>query len=189
MSDLAQRLVALFQTIHPLERIPRAGYLLRGVTDPESVAAHSHGVALLVMLVCDAHPDEFDAHRAVSMALVHDLAESKLMDIPLPTGEAHLRETKRDAELAITEELFKGFPSHLPDLQRELIDGKTPEARLVHAADKAQMMLRILCYEREGRGNLAEFWKHPRNFDDQGLPVMRDLFGAICAAAGHPRPS
>lgn len=50
------------------------------------------------------------------------------------------------------------------------------------------MMIKILCYEREHRGRLEEFWKNPKNFDDFGIKPVSDLFDAVCARAGHPRP-
>jgi hypothetical protein len=58
----------------------------------------------------------------------------------------------------------------------------------VRGLDKAQMMLKILQYQRERRGGLEEFWANPRNFDDYGLEPVSRLFDAICAAAGEERP-
>ena len=44
------------------------------------------------------------------MALVHDLSEALLMDIPMPYADAYLRDAKQEAEQAIMEDLFEGFP-------------------------------------------------------------------------------
>lgn len=186
--DFAARLFRLFHDIHPLDRVARAGYILRGVTEPESVAAHSHFVALMTMLVCDAHPGLFDKDKAVSMALTHDLAEALLMDIPMPAADAHLRAAKDAAEQAITEQLFEGFPSRYGALHRELTEAQTPEARLVRGLDKAQMMIKIVMYLREGRGRLIEFWQNPKNFNDYGIEPVSRLFDRICSEAGMPRP-
>ena len=71
------------------------------------------------------------------------------------------------------------------DLHREFVEGKTAEARLLRGLDKAQMMIKILCYEREHRGRLAEFWGNPKNFDDFGIEPVSELFDAICARAGQ----
>jgi putative hydrolase of HD superfamily len=188
MGTFEQRLVDLFAEIHPLDQIARAGFVLRGVTQPESVAAHSHFVSLMTLLICDEHPDLFDRERALAMALIHDLCEAHLMDIPMPTGDAHLSEVKDEVEQAITEDLFEGFSPRYGELHQELIDLETPEARLVRGIDKAQMMIKILCYEREGRGRLSEFWESPKNFPDYGLAPLSALFDAICKAAGRERP-
>ena len=84
--------------------------------------------------------------------------------------------------------LFEGFPANSAAYHAELLDAVTPEAGLVRGLDKARMMLKIVMYEREGKGRLAEFWDNPRNFDDHGLAPVSALFDAICAAVGRPRP-
>lgn len=186
--SFCERVVALFETIHPLDRIARAGYVLRGVPEPESVAAHSHFVSLLVLLFVDHFPDRFDGRKALSMALVHDLAEAKTMDIPMPAADAHFSEAKHAAELHITEEMMRAFGDSYAAYQAELAEAQSPEARLVRGLDKAQMMMKIVMYEREGKGRLKEFWDNPKNFADYGVDCVSDLFDAICADAGRSRP-
>ena len=188
MTTFEQRVLQLFEEIHPLDRIARAGFVLRGVTEPESVAAHSHFVAVLTLLFVDQYPDQFDRERALTMALIHDLPEALLMDIPMPACDAYLREAKNCAEQEIMEKLMNGFSSKYADYNRDLDDPQTPEAKLVRGLDKAQMMLKIVMYEREGRGRLKEFWGNPKNFNDFGCKPVSDLFDAICADAGKPRP-
>jgi putative hydrolase of HD superfamily len=188
MSDFAGRLIALFERIHPLDRVARAGYVLRGVAEPESVAAHSHFVSLMTLLALDHCPGMFDRDKALTMALVHDLAEAELMDIPMPAGDAYLKTVKTAAEQRITEKLFSEFPSRYAEWHQELVDGETLEARLIRGLDKAQMMVKVLMYEREKRGRLDEFWENPRNFHAFGIRIVDELFDAICREAGRPRP-
>lgn len=188
MSDFEQRVVQFFETIHPLDQVKRAGYVLRGVSEPESVAAHSHFVAVLTLLVCDAYPDDFDRDKALAMALTHDLCEAQLMDIPMPVADAHLKESKDLAEQAITEKLFEGFDAKYGQYHAEFLEASTPEARLIRGLDKAQMMLKIVMYQEEGKGRLKEFWLNPKNFNDFGLESVSKIFDAICAEAGKPRP-
>ena len=188
MRQFADQVIELFETVHPLDRVPRAGYVLRGVPEPESVAAHSHFVSLLTLLVVDAYPELFNRERALSMALIHDLSEARIMDIAMPYADAYLRDAKQHAEQAIIEDMFESFPAHYAQLHQEFLDAGTPEARLLRGLDKAQMMIKILCYEREHRGRLAEFWGNPKNFDDFGIEPVSELFDAICERAGQPRP-
>ena len=188
MSTFEQRLISFFETIHPLDRVARAGYVLCGVPEPESVSAHSHFVSLLALLFVEEYADRFDREKVLTMALIHDLSEAKLMDIPMPYADAYLSDAKDRAEQAILEEMFAEFPPKFAQYHQELIEAETPEARLVRGLDKAQMMLKVLSYEAEGRGRLKEFWDNPRNFRDYGLDGVSALFDAICAAAGRPRP-
>ncbi len=188
MNSFPESVIDLFASIHPLDRVARAGFVLRGVAEPESVAAHSHFLALMTALFVDEYPDLFDRGKAVTMALIHDLPEARMMDIPLPAEDAYLREAKGRAEQAIMEDLFRAFPERYKLYQEELMAAASPEARLVRGLDKAQMMVKVLMYEREGRGRLDEFWENPRNFADYGLDPVSALFDAICARAGRSRP-
>ncbi|HEQ72408.1 MAG TPA: HD family hydrolase, partial [Spirochaetia bacterium] len=182
------KLVNFFSSIHPLDRVPRAGWVLRGVPDPESVAAHSHFTALLVMLFVDRYPDHWDREKALTMALIHDLPEAFLMDIPMPVSDSLLGDSKKRAELTLTESLFHGFSFRYADLFQELYEKKSGEARLVAGLDKAQMMLKLLGYMKANWGNLDEFWENGANFRDYGIPEVGALFDEICRKAGKKRP-
>lgn len=183
-----ERLIGLFETLHPLDRIARAGYVVRGVAHPESVAAHSLFVSLLALFFVEEHPDEYDRDKVLAMALLHDLSEAKLMDIPMPYADAYLADAKDKAEQAIVEDMFEHFPAKFAEYHREFAEALTPEARLVRGLDKAQMMLKVLYYEQERTGRLKEFWANPGNFRDYGVEAVSRLFDAICASANRPRP-
>lgn len=189
MTDFAERIVRLFEAIHPLDRVPRSGYLLRGVTEPESVAAHSHFLALMALFVVEEHPDRFDARKVLGMALIHDLAEARLMDIPNPACGEDLKAAKERAERVILASMLDGFPSHLIAWRDELEAGESPEARLIRGLDKAQMMVRVMMYAREGRGRLDDFWNNPASFEDYGIEPVRAIFDAVCRHAGRNRPN
>jgi putative hydrolase of HD superfamily len=188
MASFEDRLIALFETIHPLDRIARAGFVLRGVPEPENVSAHSHFVALMTLLVTEHCPGEFDQAKAVAMALTHDLSESLTMDIPMPASDEHLREAKAAAEQAITARMLDAFGTRYAAYQQEFAAASSPEARLVRGLDKAQMLVKVLMYERERKGRLDEFWENPRNFEDFGIEPVSRLFEAICRQGGRPRP-
>lgn len=184
----AENIIELFARIHPLDRVPRAGFLLRGVPDPESVAAHSHFLALLALLVAHEEPDTYDIGKTLAMAVIHDLAEARLMDIPMPIAGQWLGDAKEKAEQGVFNGLFAAFPDIYKQLHDEFIAGESPEARLLRALDKAQMMLKVLSYERERRGGLNEFWENPGNFNALGVAPVDALFDAICRHAGKTRP-
>lgn len=187
--SFSEKIISLYQKIHPLDRIPRAGYLLRGVESPESVAAHSHFLSLLTLLFVEKYPGRYRSDKAMAMALIHDLAESVLMDIPMPAGNRYLKDVKKKAEEAIFADLMKDFSDVYTKYFRELMELSSEEAKLVTALDKAQMMIKVLCYQKEGRGNLNEFWENPSSFKDYGIDAVSDLFDALCRIAGKKRPT
>lgn len=189
MHAFERRLIDLFETIHPLDRVARAGYVMHGVAEPESVAAHSHFVSVMALMVVEEYPGRFDRAKALTIALTHDLCEAQLMDIPMPVADAHFREAKDAAEQAITEELFAGFDKKFAQYHQEFLEASSLEARLIRGLDKAQMMLKISMYDREGRGRLEAFWSNPKNFQDFEIEEVSRIFESICVEAGRERPT
>jgi putative hydrolase of HD superfamily len=175
-ASFERRVIGFFESIHPLDQVQRAGWVLRGVPKPESVAAHSHFLGLLTLLFVDRYPARFNRDKALTL------------DIPMPVSDAHLGEIKKAAETDLTARLFFGFPPHYLEYFKELQARKTTEARLIAGLDKAQMMLKIICYEKVRWGRLEEFWKNPANFRDFDIPEVSALFDALCVYAGMERP-
>jgi putative hydrolase of HD superfamily len=168
-------LLDLFLEIQMLDRIPRSGYVLRGVADPESVAEHTLHVLFLVWTL-GLKIEGIDVARAVEIALVHDLAELRIGDLPRTSSHYFPAGAKKAAEAAAMADVLAPLPERTRLLYDEYQEGITPEARLVKACDKLQLMLKVTVYERWGTGALAEFWDNPDNFPDGGFPVVRELF-------------
>ncbi len=188
MDDFCRRVLHLFREIHPLDRVPRAGFLLRGVPVPESVSAHSHFLSLLALLVVDQFPGKWNVEKVLTMAIIHDLAEAKMMDVPMPITQKYFSTEKTQAEQTVFDRLIEGFSIRYSDLHREFHEVSSPEAKLVRGLDKVQMMLKVLNYEREHQGDLTEFWENPKNFNDYGIEITRKLFETICEYAGKKLP-
>ena len=188
MSARADRIIDTVIGLDTLADLPRTGWLLRGVRPCESIADHSYGVALVVMLLVDAlreAGETVDGERALRMALVHDAPEACTGDVPMPSKTAHVDAALHELESTLVDRLL---PAPQREEWRAMEAGGCLEARFVKAADKIQMMTKVLCYQRQRRGELAEFWENPKNFDDRGLPVAREVFEAICARAGRTVP-
>lgn len=166
-----------------LDRVPRSGYLLRGIADAESVAEHSYQVALLVRLLAPREPG-IDVARAVEIALLHDLGELRLGDLPanaagyLPPGAKHEAERRAVADL-LAPDATGAVAAYLEYEARA-----TREARFVVACDKLQLMVKVSVYQRQGRGGLVEFWRNPANFPDGEFAAVRELFAELRARFG-----
>jgi len=168
-------LLDVFLEIQMLDRIPRAGFVLRGVAEPESVAEHTLHVLFLVWAL-GPKIEGIDVQRAVEIALIHDLAELRIGDLPRTSSHYFPDGAKKAAESAAMADILAPLDARARLLYDEYQQGATPEARLVKACDKLQLMLKVAVYERWGTGALAEFWDNPENFPDGGFPVVRDLF-------------
>jgi putative hydrolase of HD superfamily len=175
-----QTLLDVLLELQTLDSIPRSGYVLRGVANPESVSEHSFHVIFLVWTL-GPRIEGIDVGRAVEIALVHDLAELRIGDLPRTSSHYFPEGAKQVAEAAAMADVLAPLPERALRLYEEYQQAATPEARLVKACDKLQLMLKVAVYERWGTGALAEFWDNPGNFPDGGFPVVRQLFEELRA--------
>lgn len=152
--DLESRL-ELIAKVFRLKEEERSGWTLRGVTNPESVADHSWGTALLCLLF--AEDAGVDPARALGIAVVHDLAEAITGDMTARADPAdrHVSEaSKATLEAAAIEELL---PSNMPtfakahalwlDYERRADEA----ARFVRDMNLIDMCLQAAHYEAEQR--------------------------------------
>ncbi len=164
--------------LQALDRLPRTGYALRGVSNPESIAEHGFHLALLIWAVAPA-VDEIDMGRALELALVHDLAEVRIGDLPRTAGRYLPDGAKAAAETAALAELLAPLGERGPALFAEFEAGETREARLARACDKLQLMIKVFVYERWGATGLGEFWDNEVNFPAPGFAPVDDLLAEI----------
>ncbi len=147
------RRALLLETLN-LKALPRAGWVRVGVREPESVAAHSWGVAWLVLALCPPHVDR---GRALAIATLHDLAEVRVGDL---TPEDGVPAEHKDAlEARALQSLTAALPQgpELQALAREYRQGLTPEGRFVRACDKLDLALQASWYEARQGLDLGEF--------------------------------
>ncbi|MEZ5331766.1 MAG: HD domain-containing protein [Thermoanaerobaculia bacterium] len=179
MRPVSSVLDLLLESEH-FDRIPRVGFLQRGVADPESVPEHSWHVALLVWALA-VEVEEIDLGRALELALIHDLAELRIGDLPHVAGGYLGAETKHAAERRALQDLLAPLPEARRRRAEEYQDGTSVEARFVKACDGLQLLIKALAYEHGGHAGLDEFWPSAEEFDDGGFAVVRDLYSQLTA--------
>jgi len=139
-------------TAYALKDETRTGWELRGVRDPESVAAHSWGVALLCLRYAD--DAGVDPGRAVRMAVVHDVAEAVVGDLPTradPAAETYDPGEKERRERAAVDDLSAGLGEELRALWTAYEARDSDVARFVKDMDLVDMCAQAVVYERERR--------------------------------------
>ena len=159
-----------FIEILGLKHLDRAGWLRSGLTNVESVAAHSWGVAFLAFHLC---PEELDRTRLLEMAICHDVAEVKVGDITPHDGissqEKVAMETK--AMLDISSKLPRG--KEMLELYKEYEAGVSPEARFLKLCDKLDMALQSYEYQNRTDVDLSNFRKTAnRLVVEYGFPYL-----------------
>jgi putative hydrolase of HD superfamily len=157
-------LITFLAELMRLKSTPRIGWLLRGVRDVESVAAHSFGVAVIAMLLADrarARGVEVNVERLLRMALLHDMTETRTGDLPSTIKRYFDKASIKAADEAIAKEIFAEL-GDLSDSYLELwfdYEHRTSvESKLVKAADKLDLLVQSREYEKGGARSLQEFW-------------------------------
>lgn len=140
-----------------LKVTPRTGWAYAGVTNPESVAEHSHRAAIIAYVLAaieGANPD-----RAAAMALWHDSQETRITDIAY-VGRRYLTTASNEH---VTDDQTTDLPAVLRDRLRNLIgdfEGQTSqEAVLARDADKLECLAQAREYQATGRGDTQDWIK------------------------------
>jgi putative hydrolase of HD superfamily len=135
-----------------MKRYPRTGWLLAGVTGPESVAEHSFRASVIASVI--AVMEGADPQRAAFLALWHDSQETRTTDLP------HL--SQRYVTTAANEQVTSDQVRPLPPAIARVVHGavaeyeaaKTVEARCARDADKLECLLQAREYEDQGNRNV-----------------------------------
>jgi putative hydrolase of HD superfamily len=173
---------ALLRFLHLAGRLkstPRAGWALRGITQPESVADHSHRVALLALVLAPRADPPLDVASCVALGLVHDLAEALVGDIT-PYDGVSADDKRRREEDAMRQLAGLAGDDSLLALWRQYDAAESPEARFVKELDKLETVLQAAEYQQRGDaapGALDEFW-HSAGARISS-PPMRTLLDAL----------
>jgi putative hydrolase of HD superfamily len=142
----------LFEMGH-LKRLPRAGWLLLGITQPETVAEHSFRVGMVGVAL--AALEGADVGRTAALCLLHDGHETRIGDVP-SVGRAYVTTAVPEAVVAhqtsaMPSEVAKVFQ----DLVAEYEAGQTLEAKAARDADKIETLLQAAEYQAQGYDTTA----------------------------------
>ncbi|EFN58736.1 hypothetical protein CHLNCDRAFT_140428 [Chlorella variabilis] len=152
--------VEFLTLLQQLKAQKRTGWVKRGVRGPESIADHMYRMGLMAMLV---QGTEYDYHRCIKLALVHDVAEAIVGDITPTCGVSDEDKFRLEAGAVQRMRGMLGGSSSLAGKEIELLwqeyeQAQTPEARLVKDFDKLEMILQAHEYECGQGMQLQEFF-------------------------------
>ncbi len=160
------KLDELLEKLNDLKHLPRTGWLFAGesLKTVEDVAQHSFEVATVTLLLSDEIERagiRIDKGRAISMAVMHDWAESLVTDFPYPAVKylesARVKTSMEDkAFIALL-----GKNKIFLELWDEYRGKKTLESKLVHAADYISLLVQAVKYREKGNRSheLENLWR------------------------------
>lgn len=131
-----------------LKNLPRSGWLLLGIPNPESVAEHSFRVGMTGLAL--ATMEGADVGRTVALCLVHDGHETRIGDVP-SVGRAYV---KTAAPQAVNTHQTSAMPPDVAEVFQGLVTEfeaeETLESRIAHDADKVESLLQAIEYRAQG---------------------------------------
>lgn len=178
----AESALALLLGANQLKRVQRTGWVMRGIANAETVSDHSFGVAFIALVLAQYVDEPIDTVKLITTALIHDLPEAVLSDIPSPACLHLPRQSKTAAERSALSVLLDEIPQgeRWQDWWRDFAEQSSVEARLVDDADRLDLLLQAYVYEQTtGNRWLEEFWSEPCA-DSFAYPISRSIFDELC---------
>ena len=175
----AQALLDFIEEIAVLKNLPRTGWRFQGIKDGESVADHCYRVSLLSMILADllnTHGVRLDVEKVMRMALLHEVAEARIGDVPFPALEYIPEDVKERGEDIAVKSMLEGFGSvgeKYIEIWEEFEGNTSVEGQLVRAADKLELMIQAYEYEKIGYRSLDKFWTN--NWNWQGIKQFAQI--------------
>lgn len=175
----AQAILDFIEEIAVLKNLPRTGWRFQGIKDGESVADHCYRVSLLSMILADmlnTHGVHLDVEKVMRMALLHEVAEARIGDVPFPALEYIPEDVKERGEDKAVRSMFGEFGvvgEKYIELWEEFEGNTSVEGQLVRAADKLELMIQAYEYEKIGYRSLDKFWTN--NWNWQGIKQFAQI--------------
>lgn len=161
-----EELDKVFRDFLTLKKLRRTGWQLRGIRDGESLADHCYGVVLLTYILANEISVKIDKQKALAMAVIHELGETRIGDIPYTTLKYFPNKTQMETEAIknVLAPLKEETRSETLALFEEFEAATTIEARFVKAIDKLDMLITAAEYEKAGFSGLTDFWENESTF-------------------------
>jgi putative hydrolases of HD superfamily len=163
-----ERVLDCMAELHTLTRLPRIGWILAGVPEPESVSDHCFETAVIAYILAQQIEEPVDLGKVLTMALFHEVGEVRITDMPRRSS-FYVKKFKREAEYAATKDVLDGVAESVLPLLDEMHELRTLEARLVEAAEELQIVIAAMYYAKENRGDMAEYSRDAEKYDALGI--------------------
>nr|XP_036232479.1 uncharacterized protein LOC106625883 [Bactrocera oleae]XP_036232480.1 uncharacterized protein LOC106625883 [Bactrocera oleae] len=154
------QIIQFMELIGNLKHTKRTGWVLRNVSDPESISGHMYRMSMMTFLLDGS--EGLNQIRCMELALVHDLAESVVGDLTPFCGVS--KTDKRAMEFKAMEDICKLIEprgKRIMELFEEYEAGESAESKFVKDLDRLDMIMQAFEYEKRDNCLL----KHQEFFD------------------------
>jgi len=193
-------LLKFFIEVGDLKKMPKKGWVLREVKNPETIASHTFRAVLMAWILGNRKTG-FSMERLLKIALVHDLCEvyagdTTPYDTILPKGKKRIRELmktwprfteqerekiakdKHKKEKESLDKLLENLPRairfEMKNLWMDYEKGLTPEGRFFKQADRLENFLQAIEYWKSNKDFPQKpWWLQIRELIDE--PILLDF--------------
>lgn len=180
-----KNLLKFFIEVGKLKKIPRKGWVLIGIKNAETIAAHTFHEAIMVWLLAKQQKTRLNAERVLKTALIHDLCELYAGDMSpydeilpknkkewpklfdkwprfLKSKKAKYYQKKHKKEKIALKKLIAQLPleirKEIMGLWQDYELGRTKEGRFVKQAGRLVTLLQALEYSKETKKRPYNSW-------------------------------
>jgi putative hydrolase of HD superfamily len=194
-----------FNEVGKLKGMPRRGWVIREIKNPESIAEHTFRVALMAWLLADKKKTKMNIEKLIKMALIHDLCEvyagdTTPYDSILPKDKKKRREImktwprfskierekltkdkfnkEKKALIQIIEKLPIELKKEIKSLWLDYEKGLSREGRFFKQADRMESFLQATEYWHKYKKPMQKpIWLWARELFDE--PLILELIEEI----------
>jgi putative hydrolase of HD superfamily len=182
MDPALDSLLPSLLALQPLESLPRTGWAMRGIANPETIAGHVLGTCHAILALAPRATPPIDVERCLALALVHDAPEALIGDLPRTAAELLPPGAKAAAEAEAARRVLVGLSDFAVEGFAEYRAQASREARFARLCDRLQMGVRLVGYHRLGVRGLEEFRATIEALDCSEFSLAERLRAEILAA-------
>lgn len=164
-----------------LKRVIRTGWGYYGYGPRETVASHTFGTAILTLFIVrevEKSGVKLDLLKALIMALIHEVGETRLGDLHLEARRFLGEEYVSEAEQKVAKAVLKD--DYLEAIFEEFEKGQSIEARLVRAIDKLELLIEAKERAKPNADRIVDILISSKNrkFMNE-FPIIQELIDSL----------
>lgn len=180
----AMEILEIMCEMSSLSKMPRIGWILAGVNDPESISDHCYETALFAYFLAKKVGQPVNLEKIFMMALFHEVGETRLSDLPR-RAKPYVKRFKKQGEKEILLDVLGSFSDEVCSVLDEFEEKTSLEARITEAAEELQIIFKSLIYAKENNGDMSEYRLDVARYDALGIDIAEEISKIIESKFGE----